>query len=59
MRKPSMKTVVVLCAILVAIVLTASTAAYAATPGGWSVSKAGYSFLSRSQKNTFLKLKKN
>ena len=58
MRKPSMKTVVVLCAILVAIVLTASTAAYAATPGGWSVSKAGYSFLSRSQKNTFNKATK-
>ena len=53
MRKPNVKSVVVLCVLLATIMLTASTAAFAATPGGWSVSKAGYSFLSTSQKKIF------
>ena len=50
--------VIVLCVLFAAIMLTVSTSASAATPGGWSVSKARYSFLNKSQKKIFNKATK-
>ena len=54
----NIKSVIVLCVLFAAIMLTVSTSASAATPGGWSVSKARYSFLNKSQKKIFNKATK-
>ena len=59
MRKSmNIKSVIVLCVLFVTIMSTVSTPAFAATPGGWSVSKVSYSFLSKSQKTIFNKATK-
>ena len=54
----NVKAVVVLCTLFVTIMLAFSTSALAATAGGWSVSKANYSFLNTSQKKIFNKAAK-
>ena len=58
MKKQSMKSIAVLCALLVLIMSIAPTGALAATPGGWSVSKARCSFLSAGQEKIFNKATK-
>ncbi len=55
MKRQNMKSKMVLCMLLVLILTIASTAALAATPGGWTVSKARYSFLTTSQQKIFNK----
>ena len=59
MRKSmNSKSVIALCLLFVMILSSVSTSAFAATSGGWSVSKASYSFLSKSQITIFNKATK-
>ena len=57
-KSMNIKSVIVWCVLFTAILLTVPASASAATPGGWSVSKASYSFLSTGQKKIFNKATK-